>query len=551
MHNSFRLLLVDDSVDDAEGVVRNLNRAGLEPSVRQVWEWKDLLHALDSESWEFILCDHRLPTFDSSDVLKLLREKGLAEVPFILISGEIDVKTAVSKMHEGACDFLFKDDLSRLAPAIHREREKAQIREEKRQAEQQLRESNHKLRLTLNSLASVQEQLIASERFRALGQMASGIAHDFNNSLAKILGIAELIECTEDPGGKLLAQLKVIVEDAAAVVRRLVDFYRDNPVKEAVPVEISSLLQDVKDFTRPRWQNAPGSGSALIEVAVKHSAHTQALADASQLREMLTNLVFNACDALEQGGLIELISRDAGEFVEIEVKDNGCGMTEEVLKRCLEPLFTTKGERGTGMGLAIASGLAESFGGSLRVESRLGTGTSVILSFRKAEVPHADADKVKASVAKVDAPTDPKDKALKIMVVDDEQIITDLLSQLLTFNGHEVQAFYDPVDALKAIPGGGFDVVISDRSMPEIKGDDLALEVRRQAPQAKFIMMTGFGDIMVLNSEMPEGVDLILTKPVTRKSIEQALQDLVSGGTAAASSSRGGLKNIARPSLSI
>lgn len=528
MHNSFRLLLVDDSVDDAEGVVRTLNRAGLEPSVRQVWEWEDLRAALKSECWEFILCDHRLPTFDSSDVLKLVREMGLGEVPFILISGEIDVKTAVAKMQEGACDFLFKDDLSRLAPAIHREREKAQIREEKRQAEQLLRESNQKLRLTLNSLASVQEQLIASERFRALGQMASGIAHDFNNSLAKILGLAELMECGPDPDGQLLRQLKVVVGDAAAVVRRLLDFYRDNPVKEAVPVNAGAILRDVKDFTRPRWQNAHGGGATSIEVAVKDRAQFQALADASQLREILTNLVFNACDALEGGGMIELIARDAAEWVEIEVKDNGCGMSEEVLKRCQEPLFTTKGDRGTGMGLAIASGLAESFGGTLRVSSSPGTGTSVILSFRKADVVAGGGDRPRLAPAPVQstAAISPP-VSLKILVVDDEQIITDLLGQLLTFNGHDVQTFYDPVEALQAVSGGGFDVVISDRSMPEMKGDELAREVRRLTPQARFIMMTGFGDIMILNSEMPEGVDLILTKPVTRKALEQALQDLV------------------------
>lgn len=524
MHHSFNLLLVDDSLNDAESVVRNLNRAGLEPVVKQVWEWQDLKDALEGSSWDFILCDHRLPTFDSSNVLSLIRELGLTEVPFILISGEIDVKTAVATMRDGACDFIFKDDLSRLVPAIHREREQSRIRQEKQHAEQQLRESNQKLRLTLNSLASVQEQLIASERVRALGQMASGIAHDFNNSLTKILGIAELIESGLGKEGELIQQLKVIVGDAASVVRRLSDFYRDHPMKEAVPVETGGILRDVKDFTRPRWQKR----SSPVEVIVKDEAHGLALADASQLREILTNLVFNACDALEGSGTIELISRDAGERVEIEVKDNGSGMTDEVLKRCLDPLYTTKGDQGTGLGLAIATGMTESFGGSLRVSSTLGVGTSVILSFLKGEVLSEPVER------RVDAATTGPESALadkrtlKVLIVDDERIIADLLTQLVMASGHQAEAFYDPTAALAVAVSGSFDVIISDRSMPQMNGDLLAAEVRKAAPATQFIMMTGFGDIMISNGEMPEGVDLIMAKPVTRKALEQSLQSIMS-----------------------
>jgi len=262
----------------------------------------------------------------------------------------------------------------------------------------------------------------------------------------------------------------------------------------------------------------------MVEVIVKAHATGQGLADASQLREILTNLVFNACDALPKGGVIELISRDAEEQVEIVVKDNGCGMSEEVLKRCLEPLFTTKGDLGTGMGLAIAAGLVESFGGSLRVESQEGNGTSVIVSLRRANA--EIRREVPAGTKKAETPPSAQ-HGLKILVVDDERVITDLLAQVLALSGHEVKAFYDPLEALKAVAEESFDVVISDRSMPGLKGDSLASEVRRLHPQCRFIMMTGFGDIMMLNAELPSGVDLILTKPVTRKSLEAALRTLV------------------------
>lgn len=526
MHNSFRLLLVDDSVDDAESVLRHLKRAGLEPLVKQVWEWTELKSALENESWDLILCDHRLPTFDSSNVLRLVKELRLSEIPFILISGDIDVKTAVAKMRDGAHDFILKDDLSRLVPAIHREREQSLIRQEKRRAEQQLRETNQKLRLTLISLASVQEQLIASERFRALGQMASGIAHDFNNSLTKITGIAELIEDSQGGDKRLIEQLKVVINDSAAVVRRLCDFYRDSPVKEAIPVETGAILQDVKDFTRPRWQSVVSSNGEVrsIEIAIRNEATVHALADPSQLREILTNLVFNACDAIEEEGSIELISRAAGKMVEIEVKDTGSGMTEEVLKRCLDPLYSTKGERGTGMGLAIAVGLTESFGGNLRVESSIGKGTSVILSFLKAEVEESTPETTQPSVP-VPAPSE--SRPLKILVIDDEKVIADLLSKLLTNLGHSVQPFYNPLLALDAAATGGFDLIISDRSMPQMAGDQLARKVKEAAPHTRFIMMSGYGDIMILNSEMPEGVDLILAKPVTRKALEASLHSVM------------------------
>ncbi len=531
MRQPLKLLIIDDSETDAEILVRHLTRADFRLDVERYWDLPRIKEALKSEAWDLILCDHRLPAFDSGDVLMTLRDMGLSDTPFILVSGVIEVEAAVEAMRLGANDFILKDDLSRLVPAIHRELEQAETRREKQRAEIELRESNHKLRSALKALAESQERLISAERFRALGQMASGIAHDFNNSLTKILGIAEVLAARNPEETDLFRQLKTVISDATATVRRLCQFYRQSPAERAKPIEVNGLLHDVRDFTRPRWQKPVGTDCASVQMAVTAQATSLAMAEASQLREIMTNLIFNSYDAMPEGGLIELISRDVDQMVEIEVRDNGSGMSPEVVARSQEPLFTTKGEKGTGMGLAIANSIVQSYGGTLRVESELGKGTSVILSLRRGK--SASGTEGRAIPAPENRET--VGSQIRILVIDDEPLIANLFKWILQDMGHQVTAVTDPKEVPSLVSTNGFDLVVSDLSMPDVTGDRLAKSLREIAPQTRFILATGFGDLLHAHSETLEGVDLILPKPASREDLVRALNSLFPASTSESS----------------
>jgi len=524
MDRRFKLLLIDDSADDGALIGRHLKQAGFRFDLHRIWEWDAVCTALTHEEWHLIICDHRLPTFESGAVLEFLRSSDLSDIPLILVSGIIDVETAVSSMRSGANDFLSKDDLSKLGASVQRELEQAEVRQQKLRAEAELYEANRKLTLTLQSLASTQEQLICVERFRALGQMASGIAHDFNNSLTKMLGITDLLGDAQGDHGSHLENLRTIISDAAAVVRRLSDFYREGSVRETVPMDVNSILEEIREFTKPHWQSRVGDGQASIELEVEGGANCWALAEASQLREILTNLIFNSCDAIPVAGKISLTSREKGNHVEIEVKDNGDGMTPEVLSRCLDPLYSTKGENGTGMGLSIVDAIVQAWKGAIRVKSEPGKGTSVTLVLQKPDpIDVGVVDRID-SIATVDRLS--LDFELDVLVVDDEPIITSLLKRQLEKQGHRVVALTDPVDAAEMVSARKFDLVISDRSMPQMSGDDLAVRVKEVSPDTAFVMATGFGDLMITNSELPKDVDLILPKPIEVESLNRALQTL-------------------------
>lgn len=528
MASLLQLLLIDDSVDDANLILRHLKRAGINAKTHRVWEWEPLQAALSEGQWDLIICDHRLPTFDSSDVLEFLDGSEYADIPLILVSGVINVETAVEAMRKGAADFLSKDDLSRLVPAVHRELERSEIQREKRKAERDLRQTNQKLTLTLQSLASTQEQLIAVEKFRALGQMAGGIAHDFNNALTKMSGVADLIGRQSSEVGEEVDLLQTIIADAAGVVRRLCDFYREAPIREAIPVDVNGILDDVRELTRPRWQNGVGNSSANIEVKVSARARSFALADPGQLREVLTNLIFNASDAIDLSGTIHLISRDIDDGVEIEVRDDGVGMSPDTLSRCIEPLYSTKGERGTGMGLSIVEAVVQAWDGELLITSEVGEGTSVFVRLRKSPFGNRDREANLAPFGRMTRPSPAQAQSLHVLVVDDEPIIATMLERYLENLGHRVHCLNDPLEAVSHISENACDLVISDRAMPEMNGDELAQWVHSVAPQVRFLMVTGFGDLMITNSELPKGVDAILPKPIQDHDLHRALDTLFS-----------------------
>jgi signal transduction histidine kinase len=255
---------------------------------------------------------------------------------------------------------------------------------ERRRTAETLQVTNLRLEEALAELRATQEEITRQERLRALGQMASGIAHDFNNTLSLILGYTQmLLAGSIDPQDrqKVTRALQVIdmaARDAARGVGRLREFYRPREKGEAfLPVNLNEVVGQTTSLTQPRWMTQAQADGLAIHVETALGDIPPVLGNEAALREMLTNLIFNAVDAMPEGGTITIRTRAEGERVLLEVSDTGTGMTEETRQRCLDPFFTTKGERGTGLGLAMVDGITRRHEGTIEVKSELGCGTSV------------------------------------------------------------------------------------------------------------------------------------------------------------------------------
>ncbi|MBI5367189.1 MAG: response regulator [Planctomycetes bacterium] len=395
---------------------------------------------------------------------------------------------------------------------------------ELRRAEATVRASHEQLLKSHAELVATQRQVVQQERLRALGQLAAGIAHDFNNALAPVLGFAELLQ--DEPEirrgtPKLRSYLDMILEGARGatdVVARLREFYRPrDPQEDFAPVPLRALLEGVVLLTRPKWRDQAQAAGRTILVELDPASPPEVICHESELREALVNLLFNAIDALPLGGTITLRARAQGEHVRIEVADTGTGMSEEVQRRCMEPFFTTKGAKGTGLGLAMVHGIMRRHQGRVEIESATGLGTTVSLLL-PIGLPSG------AGVAT--APPSGPVRRLRVLVAEDEPLVGRMLLELLSSEGHAVQLAASGVEALEKFAAGRFDVVLTDRAMPEMNGDALALALKRAEPAIPVIMLTGFGALMNAHGEKPAGVDEVLAKPVTRAALRSTLEQV-------------------------
>jgi signal transduction histidine kinase/CheY-like chemotaxis protein len=396
----------------------------------------------------------------------------------------------------------------------------------RKQAENDLRESNRELEKALTELKATQQQVIQQERLSAIGQMASGIAHDFNNTLTPILGFAELLlendalleNKTETR--RCLEMLRTSAKDAANVVSRLREFYRPADTDEEFPViDLGKIVQQAVSLTEPKWRNQTQARGLTVQVTAEVKASPFIAGQESALREVLTNLIFNAVDAMPEGGRISLETSIEGEDAVIRVRDTGTGMTESVRQRCLEPFFSTKGERGTGLGLSMVYGIIERHRGKLEIESAAGQGTTFII-----RLPLEDSPAVPA--AAICGETEPK-SSLKILVVDDEPSVLEVVSAYLRCDGHSVATATSGREALEKFRRNQFDLVVLDRVMPEMSGDQTARFIKQMKQGIPVIMLTGFGALIEVTGSQPEAVDVVLGKPVTLAALRQTIGQLL------------------------
>jgi signal transduction histidine kinase len=394
------------------------------------------------------------------------------------------------------------------------------------QAEKDLVKANRELEKTLNELRVTQQQVIQQERLSALGQMAAGIAHDFNNALMPILGFADALLANErlladtTEAKRCLEILRTSAKDAANVVSRLREFYRPAESDEEFPiVDLGKTIRQAVTLTEPKWRGLSQARGINIEVVTEFKATPFVAGQESALREVLTNLLFNAVDAMPEGGRISLEVSVEAEHAVIRVSDTGTGMSEIVQQRCLEPFFSTKGEQGTGLGLSMVYGIIERHRGRLDIESALGKGTTFII-----RIPVADAAATEKSLAEASPAVG---SLLSVLIVDDEPRSRDVLSTYLRCDNHSVACAASGREALEKFRHGRFDLVVMDRVMPEMNGDQTARFIKQMNEDVPVILLTGFGSAIESVGSQPPSFDVLLNKPITLDTLRRTIDKLV------------------------
>jgi PAS domain S-box-containing protein len=384
-------------------------------------------------------------------------------------------------------------------------------------------------------LRQTQQVVAQQERLKALGQMASGIAHDINNAITPLGLCTELLLDTEpnlsDEARATLAMMQHAIDDVAHTVAGLREFYRERDATPALgTVDLNALVGEVVNLTRARWSDMPQQRGVAITVSTELASGPATLRGVgSELRQALINLLFNAVDALPDGGAITVRTRRvaaaSAEHVVLEVADDGVGMSPDVRQRCLEPFFTTKGERGSGLGLSMVYGVVQRHGGEIEIDSAPGRGTAVRVSLPVRN----------AAAAAVALPESRRATGLRLLVIDDDPMLLSTLRSALEVDRHVVttadggQAGIDAfVQAHRA--GAPFDAVITDLGMPYVDGRKVASAIKSEVPATPLIMLTGWGQRMLDDRDVPSCVDRVLAKPPRLADLRGALAELTRHG---------------------
>ncbi len=385
-----------------------------------------------------------------------------------------------------------------------------------------------------DNLRQSQQTLLQQERLRALGQMASGVAHDINNAISPIsLYTESLLEREPNLSARAREYLSTIqrsIADVAQTVTRMREFYRQRDQSaELKPVDLNGLIGQALTLTRARWSDMPQERGIVIEVRTDLAPQLpRIMGTESDIRDALTNLIFNAVDAMPAGGTLSLHTRAVdGEAhrVVLEITDTGTGMDEQTKRRCIEPFFTTKGERGTGMGLAMVYGMAKRHGAQIEIDSAVGQGTTFRIRFAAAPEQTAQVEVAPSVIVNT--------AKQRLLVIDDDPLLREALLRILETEGHDVTVVdggQAGIDTFTAAHRGGtpFDAVMTDLGMPYVDGRSVAAAVKKLSPRTPVILLTGWGQRLNTEQSVPEHVDVVLSKPPKLPELRRTLADLQS-----------------------
>ncbi|MDF1613550.1 hybrid sensor histidine kinase/response regulator [Desulfurivibrio dismutans] len=519
MEQILRVLLIEDADDDAALILRALKKGGYSPEHERVESAAELQQALTRGPWELALSDYAMPGFSGMEALELVQAAN-PELPFILVSGAVGEETATKIMRQGARDYVMKDKLSRLVPAIQRELAEVEERKRRRQREKLL-----------------QTQLNQAQKMEAIGTLAGGVAHDFNNILTVIKGYAELglMHLKESqPGHEEFTGILDAARRSTDLTRQLLAFARKQTVtpqvlnlNETVAGILKMLRRLIGEEIEFNWQPA----AELWPVKI----------DPGQVDQVLANLCVNARDAISHRGRISIETANVGldgqycathagcqpgEYVRLTVSDNGIGMDRETQAHIFEPFFTTKETgQGTGLGLATVYGIAKQNQGFINFYSEPGQGSTFRLYLPR-HLTTEDEDRAPAP-----SPATIGGGSETILLVEDDPTILAVTTRILQELGYRALTAATPREALALAEQhqGELDLLLSDVVMPEINGRELAEKIRARQSAIRCLFMSGYpAEVIAHNGMLEKGINF-LQKPFSMAELAAKIRSTLSG----------------------
>jgi two-component system cell cycle sensor histidine kinase/response regulator CckA len=510
-----RVLIVEDSEDDTLLIVRELKSAGYDVHYRRVDSPTALSIACDLQEWDLVISDFSMPHFSGTDALKHVRSREL-DIPFIFVSGTIGEETAVAAMRNGAQDYLMKDNLKRLVPAVQRELREYEQRQERKRLEKHV------------------QQL---QKFEAIGRLSGGIAHDFNNMIGAILGWAELGYEETEPGSKNRERFNKIRDQssrAAKLTSQLLAFGR-RQILQPRRVNLNVLIQEEMTFLEKVIGENIGIRLSLApDLSVTH-------ADPTQLQQVLMNLCLNARDAMPDGGQLTIETRNIeieeeflrehpqvvpGSYVELIVTDAGVGMDAATADHIFEPFFTTKGiGKGTGLGLATVYGIVKQHRGFIYVDSALGKGSSFQVYLPAEAGTHEPTEAVPHN--------QPRGGAETILFAEDHDALREAVQEMLQTLGYRVIPAPDGNVAVELFEehASSIDLVVMDVIMPSEGGLDAYLEISAIRADVDVIFTSGYANESASLVTLLEKGAMFLQKPYNLSKLSLMIRQALDRGT--------------------
>jgi signal transduction histidine kinase len=534
-----RILVVDDLIANVTLLENVLSRLGYK-QIKSLTDPRQALSTVAEWQPDLIVLDLAMPHLNGFSIMAQLRENVPKEqwIPVLVLTADTDPATKRKALAGGATEFLPKPfDSSEIVLRIrnllfmrilHKElRDHNHLLEErvaKRTAS--LSERTAELEQALAELKQAQKQVVQQERFRAFGEMAGGVAHDFNNVLMCVIGYTDLLlndpTIMQEPETveKFLRTMNSAGHDASRIVGRLRDFYRPREENEILTsIDLNKLFEDVVSLTQPKWKAQALASGRVINIRTDFARAPLAHCNPAEMREVVVNLIFNAVDAMPDGGSITLRTRVVGGTVSLGVSDSGTGMTEETRLRCMEPFYSTKGESGTGLGLSTVFGIVKRHEGTVEIESEVSRGTTFWIHLTMKD------DNEIVDDEGLEAPVVP----LRILAVDDEPVVRDVLGRYLEADGHAVSVAADGAQALRLLQERDFDLLIADQAMPGMTGRQLIAAVHARMPGMPVLLLSGCSDPALAAALEEPNITVVTNKALSQRGLRALIARAMAG----------------------
>lgn len=379
----------------------------------------------------------------------------------------------------------------------------------------------------------MENKLLQSEKLKSLGELAGGVAHDFNNVLAAILGRVQLLKMQFNPPdgiqeqrksmANLIKSLEVIEKasfDGAETVRRIQEFARKRADdKDFTQIEINELLENSLEFTRMRWKDQTESKGISVDIQREFSQLAPTLGSASELREVFTNIINNAIDAMPEGGALKITTCKEDDLIVINIADTGVGIPEAIVDRIFDPFYTTKGVRSTGLGMSISYGIINRHKGTIGVESREGQGTTFTIKLPVIEECSTTKERTR--------PIPLEQRKASILIVEDEEEVRKLLSEILAIGEHEVEVAANGTQGLALFEKGSFDLVFTDLGMPDMSGWEVAKKIKTINDKVPIVLVTGWNVEIEDDEKRTNHVDRVIQKPFQVEQVLSTVQEMM------------------------